>query len=385
MFTDFADRHPDNPAAVAAVYWVSKAKIKEGKSEEAKQYLADTILNNINNRNKDAVEQLLAQLAQTCSRRPRQPLMPKEAPGASPAATTKMETNAAVAVQNASPTPRPSSTPLPPYDAEGDFSKYLNETNVGNSPLAKARLRYAQAQLAGFTKKPDRQKELMVSIYADFSANQLSAQLLADCGEIALGKGQLDKAEAFYNELMTSFPKSDLLEYAYDGMGWLALARDKPQDALNWFNEAIDKIGAEAKLGHITYGKGLALLALGRTDEAKGIFEQVVGNKELRGEVTPLALISLGDIEEKKGNTAAATQFYQRVFVAYQRYPDAVVTAYFKAADAFIKLNKPEIAAAHFKEMLSNPRLAQSPRAEEARKRMEQLPPPALPTPSPTP
>ena len=58
-----------------------------------------------------------------------------------------------------------------------------------------------------------------------------------------------------------------------------------------------------------------------------------------------------------------------------------VVTAYLKAADAFIKLNKPEIAAAHLREMLSKPKLAQNPRADSARKLLEGLPSPT-PTPS---
>jgi len=387
MFSDFAEKHPDNPVSVAAVYWVSKAKLKQGKTDEAKHYLAETILKYIDNRKKDAVEQLITLLAQTCSKRPRPPLITQESPSASPAPTpaqtSAAETNATVANQQ-NEAPRPTPTPLPPYDADADFAKYLNESNAGTSPLAKARLRFAQAQLAGFTKRPDRKKELMASIYQDFTADQLSAQLLAECGEIALGKGDLDKSEAFYKELMTAFPKSDLLEYAYDGMGWIALDRNKPQDALNWFDDAINKVGAESQLAHITYGKGLALLALGKTDEAKKIFEQVAGTKEWRGEVTAQALISLGDIEEKKGNTTGAVQYYQRVFVAYQRFPDEVITAYFKAADAFIKLNKPEIAAAHFTEMLSKPRLAQSPRAEEARKRLTQLPPPALPSPTPS-
>ena len=134
-------------------------------------------------------------------------------------------------------------------------------------------------------------------------------------------------------------------------------------------------------LPQITYGKGKALMALGKLDEAKKIFEQVAGNKEWRGEVTANALISLGDIEEKKGNAAGATQYYQRVFVAYQRYPDVVVTAYLRAADAFIKLNKPEIAAAHLREMLSKPKLAMNPKAGEAKKRLEGLPA-ATPVPS---
>ena len=378
MFGRFEEKHPDHPAATVAVYWVSKAKIKEGKTSEAKQYLAETILKTIKDRKKDAVEQLLGLLAQTCAKRPRQSLAK-----AAPPPPTTPAADAPDAEAQATPKPRPTPAPLPPYDADGDFAKYLDDSKVGDSPLARARLRYARAQLAGFTKKQDRQNELMTSIYRDFTPDQLSAMLLAECGDIALGKGELDKAEAFYKELMTSFPKSDLMECAYCGMGEVALARNKPDEALRWFDDAVEKIGAESRIAQITYGKGRALAALNRPDEAKKIFEQVAGTKEWRGEVTAQALLALGDIEEKKGDLPAATQYYQRVFVAYQRYPEVVIDAYFKAADAFVKLNQPEKASAHLHDMLSKPRLAQNPRAEKARKMMEGLPPPAVPAGSP--
>jgi len=364
MFKDFVKLHPKHPAVVASVYWVSKAMMKQDRTEEAKSYLAQNILLTINDRNKDAVEQLLTALAQVCSKRIRPPLIVKDAASSAP---VPVDTRA-------SATPRPSATPLPPYDAAADFAKYLNESNIGDSSLAKARLIFAQAELAGFTKKPDKQKELMASIYQQFQPDQLSALLLAECGEIALEKGDVDKAENLFNELMESFPKSDLLEYAYCGLGQVALARNKPEEALQYFNDAVEKANAETKLADITYGKGKALLAEGKLDEAKKIFEEVAGNKEWRGPITAQALISLGDTQAQAGDLAGATQNYQRVFVAYQRYSDAVVTAYLKAADAFIKLGKPEIAAAHLREMLSKPKLAQDPRAADATKKLEGLP-----------
>ena len=363
MFTRFAQRHSDHPAAVAAAYWVSKAKIKLGKPEEAKQFLADKIKVTIDDRRKDAVEQLLALLAQTCAKRPRPSLLQTGPP---PAPTPTPD-------PSASPTPRPTATPLPPYDAEGDFAKYLTEASA-TTPLAKARVRYALAQLAGATKKPERQKELMASIYKDFTADQLSAMLLAECGDIARSKGDNDKAEAFYKELMTSFPKSDLLEYAYYGMGEVALARNQPAEANRWFDDAVDKANAEAKLADITYGKGRAMLALSKYDEAKKIFEQVAGNKDWRGEVTAKSLLSLGELEEKRGKPDVAIQYYQRVFVAYQRFPNVVIPAYLKAADAFVKIGKPEDAAKNLRDLLSKPRLAAMPQAEEARKKLETLP-----------
>jgi TolA-binding protein len=383
MFSKFVQMHPKHPASIAAIYWVSKAKIKQGKSEEAKKYLADNILININDRWKDAVEQLISQLAQTCSKRPRPPLIPKTDPSPSPTSDAS-STNAAVATADQSPASRPSPTPPPPYDAEADFAKYLNSSNVGTNPTAQARLLFGQAELEKFTKHPDREKELLTKIYTDFQADQLSAMLLANSGDVALDRGELDKAAAFYNELMTSFPKSDLLEYAYDGMGNVELSRHKPAEALYWFDGAINQASADAKLADVTYGKGVALLMEGKTDEAKKIFEQVAATKEWRGEITAKALLSMGDMEMQRGNTDAAIQYYQRVFVAYQRYPNVVIPAYLKTADAFIKLGSPEKAAAHLRELLANPKLNQSPLAEPARKKLESLPPPPAPTASPS-
>ena len=371
MFSRFADQHPKHPAAVAAVYWVSKAKIKDGKPEEAKKYLAENILKNINDRRQDAVEMLLTQLAQTCSKRPRPPLVPKD----STASNAHASATPAIAESSATPPPRPSPTPQPPYDSDADFAKYLSESNAGGSPLAKARLRFGQGQLAGFTKRQDRQKELMASIYKDFPADQLSAMLLSECGQIALAQGDPNKAEAFFKELMESFPKSDLLEYAYCGMGEAALAKNQPAEAIKWFDDAVEKANADAKLADITFGKGRALLDLGKYEEAKKIFEQVAATKEWRGEVTAKSLMALGELEEKRGKPDAAVQYYQRVYVAYQRYPSVVIPAYLKAADAFVKLGKPGDAAKNLRDMLSKPRLASSPLAAEARKKLEALPP----------
>jgi len=374
MFSRFAERHPDHPAAVAAAFWVSKAKIKQGKPEEAKKFLAEKIKVTIDDRRKDAVEQLLTLLAQTCSKRPRPSLLQAGAP---PSPTPPPD-------PNATPTPRPSATPLPPYDAEGDFAKYLTEGSAGSTPLAKARIRYAQAQLASFTKKPDRQKDLMASIYKEFTADQLSAMLLAECGDIARSKGDNDKAELFYKELMTSFPKSDLLEYAYDGMGQVALARNQPAEAIRWFDDAVDKANADAKLADVTYGKGRALLAQSKFDEAKKIFEQVASTKEWRGEITARALLSLGELEESRGKPDVAIQYYQRVFVAYQRFPNVVIPAYLKAAAAFVKLGKPADAVKDLQDLLSKPRLSSLPQADEARKKLQALGAPETPAPEPS-
>lgn len=385
MFTKFAEKHPKHPAATTAVFWVSKARVKQGKGVEAKSYIAKNILASINDRYNEAVEMMLALLAQTCSKKPRQPLPPVDAnplPAASPSSSESTASATSEPSTNAPATPVP--TPVP-YDAPADLDKYINASNVGTNPLAKARLLYAQAELAKMTRKPDRHKELMLELAKSCPPDQMSARLLAEAGTLALENGQIDKARSLFVELKDSFPKSDLREFAYWGLGEVSLSKNKPQEALNYFNTAIDEGVAEGKICQITYGRGRALLALGKTDEAKKIFEQVAGTKEWRGEITAQSLLSLGELAEKKGEPKTAIQYYQRVFVAYQRYPSVVIPAYLKAADCFVKINEPDKAAAHLREMLSKPKLAENPLAEKARKMLEGLPAaPATPAPAET-
>ena len=74
LFSGFVKDKPDNPTVVSALYWIGKAKAHEGKIDEAKQLAADTIKKYIADQSKDAVEQLITQLAQLCvKKKPRSP------------------------------------------------------------------------------------------------------------------------------------------------------------------------------------------------------------------------------------------------------------------------------------------------------------------------
>ena len=66
LFTGFIEDKPENPTVVTAIYWIGRAKAHEGKIEEAKQLAADTIKKYIDDPHRDAVEQVITQLAQLC-------------------------------------------------------------------------------------------------------------------------------------------------------------------------------------------------------------------------------------------------------------------------------------------------------------------------------
>ncbi len=347
MFTSFIASRPDHPAVVGATFWLTKAMSKQGKTEEAKRYLSDQILKYLADQNRDAVEQLLSQLAQLCSKRPSFPPSSTSAPK-----TIESQTQA-------------------PYDAAGEMSRFLDSNSLPDTPLVRARIAFARSELARLTKHPDEADKIIDSLCDNEDATGLSASLLAHCGDRLLERGNLEKATRFYRELMKAFPKSELLDYAYNGLGQIALREGKLGEAIRLFEDAIDKAGASTKLKDVTLGKGRALMMMGKLDEARPIFEQVASTREWRGDSTAEAVFFIGEVLFQKNDYSAAVQYFQRVFVAYQRYLPTVAKAYLRAADCFEQLGSPEKAQAHLRELLrKDKKFSQFPESEIARKRL---------------
>jgi TolA-binding protein len=370
LFQEFVKEKPDSPSVVAAMFWIGKALAHEGKTDEAKQFLVEQLKRYIGDPQREAVEQLLQQLAQLCSKRPRPassaasaaPVASAAPSPALAAATTGSGSPSAVVV-----TP----TPLPPYDSVGELDRQLKPLEENANDTTKARLLYAKAELATLRRKPDEHDKFLSQIAEQFKPEDLSPLLLAQGGDFLLAKGDNERATAFYDHLKDYYPKSNYLDFAYVGLGEIAFAKKDYETALDLFTEAADKI-AQSKLKEATVGKAKTLLEMGKYDESKKLFEQVATVREWRGESTAFAVYSMGDIEERQGHYAEAIAYYQRVFVLYQKYTQWVAKAYIKSAECFDKLGKRQEAINHLKEMLRNEKLQKLPDMDQARQMLEQ-------------
>jgi TolA-binding protein len=348
MFEDFVREKPDHPTVVAAMFWIGKAKAREGKIEEAKAFLVEQLKRYLNEPKREAVEQLLQQLAQLCAKRPR------------PATT--------VATITPPSTPAPATPPpLPPYDAVAELRKQLASLDAIANSTGKARLLYAEAELAKLRKQDAEAQKIYAGIAERFKPEDLSPVLLALIGDHLLAKGERDRATVLYARLREDFPKSDHLDFAYVGLGEVAMAAKDYQKAFELFSHAADELAA-SKIKEATMGKARALLELSRYDEARKLFEQVASVREWRGDSTAAALFYLGESEARQGRWAEAIAHYQRVFVAYQKYLPWTAKAYVRSAEAFDKLGKRPEAIAHLKEMLRNEKLKDFPETTQARK-----------------
>jgi TolA-binding protein len=394
LFREFIEQKPDNPTVISALYWIGKAKAHDGKIDEAKQLTADTIKKYISDPNREAVELLLTQLAQLCVKKKAPPQPPEIPSGVAPSldggrsSATPSATSPAVAdagktassavSQELAPPSTPveiaaSPSPAQTTDPGAELDTLLGSSEQEQAATARARVLFAKAELARLRRQPAEEEKNIGRIAEEFKPEDLSPVLLGQAGDYLLSKGKSDKAAAFYQRLMDEYPKSENVDFAYNGLGEIAFQKHDLPAALRYFTDGTEKIAASQKLKDLTVGKAKTLLADNKLEEAKKVFEQVASVREWRGESTAFSVFSLGEIEAKRGRWAEANAYFQRVYVAYQKFLPWVAKAYVRSGESFEKMGKTQEAVNTYRELLRNEKLSGFAEAAEARKRLEAL------------
>ncbi|HEV8185794.1 MAG TPA: tetratricopeptide repeat protein, partial [Chthoniobacterales bacterium] len=345
LFTEFIEDKPDNRGVVTALYWIGKAKAREGQVDEAKRITADTIKKYIADPEREPVELLLSQLAQLCAKKQRSE-PPVAADGAAAAEAT------------------------PQIDPGAELDALLGGSETEQRPTARARTLFAKAELARLRRQPAEEEKNIGAIAEKFAPEDLSPVLLGRAGDYLLAHNKQDQARAFYQRLMDEFPKAESIDFAYNGLGEIAFQKNDYNKALRYFSEATEKATATQKLKDVTVGKAKTLLATNKLDDARKVFEQVAAVREWRGESTAFSVYSLGEIEARQGRWAEANAYFQRVYVGYQKFLPWVAKAYLRSAESFEKLGKSQEAANTYRELLRNEKLATFTEADEARKKL---------------
>ena len=359
LFGGFVQDKPDNPTVVSALYWIGKAKAREGKIEQAKQLAADTIKKYIADPKRDTVEQLITQLAQFCVRK-KSVVAGVADPGQGDAAPAKP----------GSATPGSTTT-----DPDAELDRLLASPANHDSATAQARILFAKAELARLRRQPGEEEKSIAQIASMYKSEDLSPLLLGEVGDYLLRKDRFDQAAGFYQRLRDDFPKSQMVDFAYNGLGEIAYQQKDYEGALREFTDGTKKIVATQKLKDISLGLARTLLALGKLNEAQKAFEQVASVREWRGAATACSVYSLGQIAAKRGRWAEANAYFQRVYVGYQKFLPWVAKAYIASGESFEKLGQTQEATNTYRELLRNEKLANFTEASEARRRLEALGP----------
>lgn len=358
MWQRYYNTHKDNDdLALKSILWISRANIKEGKIEDAKKLLAEHIKTRISNPANQQVEGLIQQLVTVSAPKKRR------------AAAVATDDSAKPAADGAAAAPTPAPAPAPELtfdDLEKQLETLLTPPQELMNGTAQMRILFAKTWLAKTMKLPDKAEKFFNIIIEVAKPDDLSPMLLATVGDSARKKGDPDKAAACYIRLRDLFKDSEYADGAPVGLAEIEFEKGNFDKALELFKAASEFQGS-SRILEATQGIAKCQVKLKKYDDAKKIYEQIANTKEWRGEATANALRMLGEIEALNGKHEAAIAYYQRVFIAHQKWKAEMAKAYLGCGKSFKALGKNEEAKKTLDEMINRKDLETQPEMKEAK------------------
>ncbi|MCX6849694.1 MAG: tetratricopeptide repeat protein, partial [Verrucomicrobia bacterium] len=337
MWQRYYNTNKDNDdLALKAILWISRALIKETKVEEAKKLLAEHIKTRIPIVANQQVEGLIQQLVSISAPKRRR------VAAATAAAPTTPPADGAKAPEKA-----PVAAPAPEVtfdDVEKQLEALLSPPQAAMNGTAQMRILFAKAWLAKTMKLPDKAEKFLTIIVEVAKPDDLSPMLLSIVGDAARKKGDLEKANGCYIRLRDFFKDSEFSDGAPVGLAEIAFEKGEYDKALELFRDALNNYPGSSHVLDATQGEAKTLVKLKKYDEAKKIYETISNTKEWRGHATANALRMLGEIEALQGKHEAAIAYFQRVFIAHQKWKDERAKAYLLCGKSFKALGKSDEA-----------------------------------------
>lgn len=373
MWQKYYNTHKDNDdLSLKAILWISRAQIKEGKVEDAKKLLAEHIKARIANPANQQVEGLIQQLVSISAPKRRRVSTATATPPPTPVASGDGKTGEAAAA-----TPPPPAPPPAPEvtfeDVEKQLEELLTPPQAAMNGTAQMRILFAKTWLAKVMKLPEKAEKFFKIIIEVAKPDDLSPMLLATVGDSARKAGDLDKAAACYKRLKEFFKDSEYADGAPVGEGEIFFQKGEYDKALEAFKAASEFQGS-SRILEATQGIAKSEVKLKKYEDAKKLYEQIANTKEWRGEATANALRMLGEIAVLENKQEAAIAYFQRVFIAHQRWKAEMARAYLGSAKAFKTLGKNDEAKKTLDEMIARKDLETQPEMKEAKALRATLP-----------
>ena len=371
LYRQFLTDNPDHRTALEAIGWIAKSIVRQGTTPEektanqsrARQFLAETVLANINNPSKEGVEDLLQQLA--VSSIPKR----KKAP--------------VVEIDPKAPKPAPVPPPTVAQtfaEAEAELNKLLGLDQGKLSSIGKARLLYVKSELyrsleskAPRVKGPDgklmvdpspKQSEaLMEQLVTEFKTDDYSPRILAIVGDYFVKRGSEERASASYNRLLQFFPQSPFMDWALVGLGQMAYKAKDYETALKRFTQAVDEYPG-AKYGEAQIGKARVLFDTGKMDESEKLLKEMFGDKSVSKESKAEMTWLLGEIRFQQKTLPDAFNYFQRLYLSFAAFPQWMAKGYLRAGQTKEALDKGTDAIDIYKDAVNDPGKAEKMKNE---------------------
>jgi TolA-binding protein len=340
LHTELLKKRPNSDSSLISASWVAKMKSREGKGREAAEMLADYLKPMFGDPEKEKVEILIDEIVKSI-------------------------------------VPRKKVSEVNHEELEKELVNILEKTSQGTeSATSAARILYAKARLALMLKRVDRSDfYLEVITQNNEDPTTLSPALLEVSAKILMKKGNLDLAEKMYKRLTDRYKTSAFSDAGPLGLGEIELIRKNPRGALDIFTDTLKNNPGTYRYNETVLGKLKAIAALNQLPEAEELAKKLVTQRDFRGESAGKILMILAEIYRKKADLKpdqaaedlkVAHAYYQKVYIAYQGFPELCADAYMGAYEVNVALHNDDLALKTLNDLSEHPKLKNTAAAKKA-------------------
>lgn len=213
-----------------------------------------------------------------------------------------------------------------------------------------------------------------------------SSTVLADCAaaQMLAASAENDPAEAarrrdmaagLYRDLLKWHPRAAQKDQALGALARLALEQDETQTALDYYARIERDTPWSPLMGDVLMTRARLEVGEGRLEEAAESYTRLLAAENVSGKLKAQALLALGELEMQRNRPQKAIPYYQRIYILYGKWRDAVAKAYLRSGEAFERINDTEAARKTYEELANSEDLAALPEAEQAREKLKKIAP----------
>ena len=221
------------------------------------------------------------------------------------------------------------------------------------------------------------------SVLAD--APTTSSAVMADCAESQMlaAAEQTDPSEAsrrrelasdLYRDMLKWHPRAPQKDKALGALAKMALEQNDTQTALDYYARIERDTPWSPLMGDVLLTRARLEVEGDRLDEAVDSYTRLLAVENVSGKLKAQALLALGELEMQRNQPAKAIPYYQRIYILYGKWREAVAKAYLRSGNAFEQINDLEAARKTYEELANSEDLASLPEAESAREKLKKLP-----------
>ena len=213
------------------------------------------------------------------------------------------------------------------------------------------------------------------------------AMILADCADAQLTSDgnesaeesakRSERASALYTNLLKWHPRSGEKDKALAALAQMALDAGDTATALAYYARLERDAPWSPLMGEVLMTRARLEMEGDRTDEAAAAYTRLLAAENVSGKLKAQALLALGELEMARNQPAKAVPYYQRIYILYGKWRDAVAKAYLRSGEAFEQLNDMEAARKTYEELAGSEDLASLPEAELAKEKLRKFAPAA--------